>query len=313
LKVFGSGPPPFIADNYSNGDRFGISPTGGPVRQEINRLSGDATIKYQVADEANVFFRYARGFKSGAFDTRANASLAGSGANVPTGPETVDAYEIGLKSNPSPSLQFNASAFYYDQKDLQIFDTGPLGPQFLNLPGSRVIGVEVDSIWAVTESTTLQFAGGWLDTEITDVGTLTTVDEGHDLPNSPHYSFNIAGSQDVTLGGNRLNLNAAFRYIGEQKDSLQFSQDFYSTKGAQTYLDIRATYMFGKDENLQFSVFGQNLTGENFCGDLGSNAPVDDTVASGFINADSPQGQTVNCQPGNEGVPLWGVSLQASF
>lgn len=146
LRVFGSGPPPFIADNYSNRDRFGIAPTGGPVRQEINRLSGDATIKYDIADGANVFFRYARGFKSGAFDTRANASLAGSGASVPTGPETVDAYEIGLKSNPAPSLQFNASAFYYDQKDLQIFDTGPLGPQFLNLPGSRVIGVEVDSI-----------------------------------------------------------------------------------------------------------------------------------------------------------------------
>lgn len=313
LRVLGGGPPPFISDNFSNGDRFGIAPSGDPLNQDTNETTGDATVKYDITDTANVFFRYARGFKSGGFDTRALASLTGTAANIPTKPEIIDAYEIGLKSNPSPSLQFNAAAFYYDQKDLQVFDNGPLGPQFLNLPKSKVSGLEVDAIWAPADTSRLHIAAGYLNTEITDIGALTTVDEGHDLRNAPQFSFNLNGSQDVMMGGKRLNLSAAYRYIGEQTDSLLFSQDFYSTKEAQTYVDLRATLYLGADEKTQLSLFGENLTGENYCADVGSNSPVNSAVASGVFVADSPFGPTVNCQPGNAGVPLWGIALQRSF
>ena len=313
LRVLGGGPPPFISDNFSGDTRYGIAPSGDPLAQEIDRTTGDLTIRYHVSDTSNVFFRYARGFKSGGFDTRALASLTGSAANIPTKPEQIDAYELGVKSNPVPSLQANASVFYYDQQDLQVFDNGPLGPQFLNLPESRVTGVELDTIWAVTDATRLTFAAGYLDAEITDIGTLTTVDEGHGMRNAPEFSFNLGVNQDLEVGGKPLTINAAYRYIGEQTDSLLFSQDFYSTKEAQGYLDLRATLFLGADEAFQVSVFGENLTGENYCADIGSNSPINTAVATGFFAADSPFGPTVNCQPGNAGVPLWGVSLRGTF
>ncbi|HLT92064.1 MAG TPA: TonB-dependent receptor [Woeseiaceae bacterium] len=313
LRVLGAGPPPFISDNFSDGPRYGIAPSGDRLAQEIDRTTGDLTVSYRMTDTSNVFFRYARGFKSGGFDTRALASLTGSAANIPTDPEQIDAYELGLKSNPTRSLQANASIFYYDQKDLQVFDNGPLGPQFLNLPKSRVRGVEVDTVWAATDTTRFTFAAGYLDAKITDIGMLTTVDEGHDMRNAPEFSFNLGVRQDFDVRGRPLTVNAAYRYIGKQTDSLLFSQDFYSTKEPQGYLDLRATLFLGADERFQVSVFGENLTGENYCADIGSNSPIDTAVASGFFVADSPFGPTVNCQPGNAGVPLWGIALQASF
>jgi iron complex outermembrane recepter protein len=313
LRILGGGPPPFISDNFSDSTRYGIAPSGESLAQDIDRTTGDVTMKYRMTDTSNVFFRYARGFKSGGFDTRALASTTGSAANIPTKAEQIDAYEIGLKSNPSPSLQANASVFYYDQKDLQVFDNGPLGPQFLNLPKSRVTGIEVDTIWAATDMTRLTFAAGYLDAEITDIGILTTVDEGHDLRNAPKFSFNLGVRQDLEVGGKPLTINAAYRYIGEQTDSLLFSQDFYSTKEAQSYLDLRATLFLGAEDAFEVSIFGENLTGEAYCADIGSNSPIDAAVASGLFVADSPFGPTVNCQPGNAGVPLWGISLRGTF
>lgn len=325
LPAIGMGPPPFIAANFSDGDFFGVPPSvtpagTGALLQDIDRITGDATIQYDITDSANVFFRYARGFKSGAFDTRALAALQGAGANAPVGPETLNAYEIGLKSNPSDKLQFNASAFYYDQKDLQVFSVGPLGPQFLNVPSSRVIGIEADAIWAPTPTTTIRAAAGWLDTEVTDDGGLAGVDEGHELRNAPSLSANLIGSQDFDLGGNRANLQVAFRYIGEQADSLNFNEDILATKPVQTYVDIRASYYFGDEEQYFVAAFGKNLTGEEFCGDLGSvSQPIEsvgglaNAINGGTIFADNPTGQSNNCQPGNEGTPLWGVSIGGSF
>lgn len=318
LRQLGGGPPPFIAANFSGGTFFGIQPSvtpvgTGPVFQEINKLSGDLTLKLQILDQANVFFRFASGFKSGAFDTRALAALAGSGANAPVGPETIRAYEIGFKSNTSSNVQFNASAFYYDQKGLQVFSVGDLGPQFLNVPSSRVFGIETEAVWAVLPDTILQVSAGWLDTEITDAGNLVGVEEGHDLRNAPGFSANFTGSHNIIFSESRLNLLATFRYIGEQFDSLNTADDFFSKKEVQTYLNLRATYYFGLEEQYSFAVFGDNLTGEQFCGDIGSSAGAGGALASGFVNSDNALGQSISCQPGNEGVALWGLSLGVKF
>jgi len=316
----GMGPPPFINDNFSEEPFFGVPPTGEPLRQNVNEVTGDVSIKYDINSDTNVFFRYARGFKSGAFDTRALASLGGSGANVPVGPETLNAYEIGLKSQPFENVQFNASGFFYDQEGLQVFSVGPLGPQFLNLPSSRAAGIEFDAIWAPTDTTQINIAGSWLDTEIRDDGGLANVDEGHPLENAPEFSFSINGSQDFYIANGRLNLIGSFRWIDEQFDSLFFNDDFLTRKPEQTYIDLTATYFFGEDDRFAASVFGRNLTGEEFCGQIASNTgPIeaagglDAAINGGTISADNPLGQTNSCQPGNEGTPLWGIGLRASF
>ena len=88
---------------------------------------------------------------------------------------------------------------------------------------------------------------------------------------------------------------------------------FFSKKEVQTYLNLRATYYFGLDEQYSFAVFGDNLTGEQFCGDIGSSAGAGGALASGFVNSDNALGQSISCQPGNEGVALWGLSLGVKF
>jgi iron complex outermembrane recepter protein len=314
-------PPPFLAAIFSNeATVFGAVPDGPELRQEINRLSGDLTLKYELSDDTNIFARYARGFKSGAFDTRALAALQGTGANLPVGPETLNAYEIGLKSAPSRDLQFNVSTFYYDQQDLQVFSVvQPEGPRFVNLPASEVFGVEADVIWKPLDNTTIMLAGGYLDTKITDSGGLPGFDNGHVLENAAKFSFSASASQNIFLGDNRLNLDASFRYIGAQQDNLTFAEDILSRKPVQTYVDLRASMFFGPDEKYELSIYGRNLTGEKYCSQLEAiSTPLNaiggiQNIAGATISANTPTGHTVNCQPGNPGVPLWGASFGFKF
>jgi len=49
-------------------------------------------------------------------------TLAGNGAqgsDLDFGPETVDSYELGIKSSPSRQFTFNLAAFYAKYKNLQ--------------------------------------------------------------------------------------------------------------------------------------------------------------------------------------------------
>src|SRR3546814_6591558 len=91
--------------------------------------------------------RSSRGFKSGSFDIRAQGVFNGTG-NTPVRPETLDAYELGLKSRLfDRRVQIKVAAFRYDWKDLQTFGQVPvLGPAFINLPKARLTGVEAEEI-----------------------------------------------------------------------------------------------------------------------------------------------------------------------
>lgn len=321
IRRLGGGPPPFLASVFSNEATVFGSPTTGPeLRLETNRLSGDFTVRFEASDTTNIYARYARGFKSGAFDTRALAALAGTGANNPVGPETLNAYEVGIKSEPSSALRFNASAFYYDQQDLQVFSVvAPLGPVFTNLPDSEVLGVEADLTWRPLVDTTVSLAGAYTHSEITDAGGLRGFDEGHVLRNTPKFSFSAALDQNLYLGDNRLNLGGSLRHIAEQFDTTLFAEDIISRKPSQTYLDLRASLFFGADEQFEISVYGRNLTGQDHCSLLSSfSTPLNEiggigNIAGATIPADIPTGHNVICQPANSGVPIWSASFGFSF
>jgi iron complex outermembrane receptor protein len=71
-------------------------------------------------------------------------------------------------------LQANASAFYYDYRDIQIpigvFDEalGQTRTVFENLPKSRVVGFELETIYQPVDPLQLLFNYSYLDAEITD-------------------------------------------------------------------------------------------------------------------------------------------------
>lgn len=123
-------------------------------------LTGDFTPEYQLTDNALVFFRYARGYRSGGFNNSipvlTSAQIAaGVTPDIPeVEPEFLDNYELGLKTSwLDDRLRVNANLFYYDQKDIQLniqapnplnLQNPPSGSFAQNAAGGEVKGLELE-------------------------------------------------------------------------------------------------------------------------------------------------------------------------
>src|SRR3546814_17570254 len=86
--------------------------------------------------------------------------------------ESVLAYEIGLKTDLFDGrAHLNLAAFYYDYKDKQVIGRAlfpPFGPQgvLVNVPKSRIFGIDTDLTVRPTRDLTLTGAVPHLDTRL---------------------------------------------------------------------------------------------------------------------------------------------------
>jgi iron complex outermembrane receptor protein len=279
----------------------GVTPCSGPwkkVSQDYSKTGGKIGVDYHFDDHMMGYASYSRGFKAGAFDVRAQAVLLGTG-DLPVKPEELDAYEIGLKSEfLDRRMKLNVTAFYYDWRDLQTFATIPgIGPAFLNLPGARLTGQELEWQFAPGNDWTLRVYGAHLDTEVTDVGTLgpDAAVEGAPLPQAPEWTFNAGIFKGIAIGDQRLTLSANARYASEQWGTMNERPNTLVT--SSTFVDAAIAYEFGAENRYSLTAWGENLTSEKTCFVLG------DLDGFTWTNA---------CQP-NEGTALYGVSLMARF
>ena len=280
---------------------LGVVPCSGPyqkVHQDFSKTGGKLGFDYHFGDDVMAFASYSTGFKAGAFDTRAQAVFNGSG-NTPVKPESLDAYEIGLKSQfLEHRMTLNLTAFYYDWKDLQVFATVPgLGPAFLNLPKSKLVGQELEWQFAPGSDWLLRVSGAHLDTEVTDVGTLgaDAAVEGAPLPEAPEWTYNANVSKSFAIGEQRLTLSAYARYASEQWGTMTERPN--TLVDSTTFVDASVAYEFGAENHYSLTAWGENLTSEKTCLLLG------DLDGFTWTNA---------CQP-NEGTALYGISLMARF
>jgi len=80
----------------------------------FSKVTWRASLDHKFTDDVLGYVSYSRGFKSGLFN---QSSQAGD----PIRPETIDAVEVGSKSEMlNGTLRLNAAAFYYEVKDLQV-------------------------------------------------------------------------------------------------------------------------------------------------------------------------------------------------
>ncbi len=269
-----------------------------PVKQDLGEVGGRVSVSYFVSDDAMLYTSYSRGFKSGAFDTRALAALQPNAtADKPTNPEFLDAYEIGFKSNlANGSLEFNGALFYYQWEDLQAFDVDLMGSvAFLNVPESELLGAELEVKWAPTDNLYIQTGLGWLDTEVTDPGTLVTVAKGASLSNSPEFTLSGLIVQSVNIGDRVLSLQTDFRWTDEKNTGKE--NNLKNQIDSSFVINARATMAFGEDEQFEASVWADNITGEKTCLNIGDN---------GALN------YTLQCMP-NDGMAFYGVNLRYNF
>lgn len=202
--------------------------------------SGRLGLRYEVSDDLNLYATYNRGFKSGGFF----GGLATLPEELePYDNEQLDAFEVGVKSQLfDRRLRLNASAFFYDYQDQQVFAqvlrNGLTVLVLDNAASSEVYGAEVEATARLTENFTLDAGLSLLKAEYGEYVTLTGDFSGNTLPQSPELTFNIAASYSLPLA-NGSELNATFdaahssKIYFDNSNADRLSQDAVWVAGAQ--------------------------------------------------------------------------------
>ena len=239
-----------------------------------DEVGGKLGLQFHPTEQVMLYASYSRGFKSGKFDLEFLHTDDTPFPQRPLKPETLDAFEVGVKSTLNNTLLLNAAVFYNIWEDQQVFNVGVNGPEFFNLPESKIKGAEFEMNWLPVEGWLISANLGLLDTEITDV---TGIDfdlrqgdfqKGHELPLSPKMTANAGLTRTLPVGGGSqltLHLDGRYQSTSKVKFSPQVPIDEYESR---TELNARAAYAFGADKQYEVSVFGNNLTNEKYCVEL---------------------------------------------
>jgi iron complex outermembrane receptor protein len=253
--------------------------------------SGHIGLDWSFTDHVLLYARFSRGVKSGGFFA---AFTDNNDQLTPYDEEINDSFEIGVKSNPTETLQINAAAFFYDYQDaqgtIQVESAGsPTGTLFTigTVGDAEHYGVEVDLLWAPLglPGFELGVAAAWLDAEIDDSdefsldqsGGLQPL-EGLDREFSPEWSYTINARQEVTFADNLLgtiSANYSWRDDPLTRDMRLTDLD-YGLIQMESYglLSVRVA-LAHLDQGWEIAVRGDNLTDEEYAtisdGDGGGN------------------------------------------
>lgn len=267
----------------------GFAPSGffsGPINFNDSNISPEATIKYKVTPNVNLFASYKTGFKSGGIDNSAlpsNQLLGFSSPDPAVRQATADGLkyksekanggEVGFKSELfGRTLTLNGTAYYYKYKDLQVQTFNAVQVQFITQNAGAVTtkGAELEARWrtpleGLTLSSNVSYLDGKYSSDFFNPGLdgkSGTADDinlkGRRIARGPRWSGNLAFDWTMPVGN-----GLAFGLGGNMTFSSSYftnSTSFtdYVQRPWQTY-DARAS--FGDaDGRWQIALVGTDLT-----------------------------------------------------
>lgn len=137
-------------------------------KEKNERFNPMVTVAYDVNPEVNVYAKYATGYRAGGASSRSLTYRS-------FGPEDIESYELGLKSDwLERRLRLNAAAFYSEREDSQIDFSlvTVIGAstrntlETINAPGTtKIKGVELEAMAQVMEGLTLSASYAYTDTK----------------------------------------------------------------------------------------------------------------------------------------------------
>jgi len=196
--------PFFLAPGVPLGIIYAFAVDVPQIRQRLNEnaLSGDASATFRLSEAASLYARFSHGYKAGGFDST-TSTVADPGA-LSFGAETVDLYEVGVKSRlAGGKVTFNAAAFRMDYRDKQeqIFN----GVAFLtsNAAGAKVEGAEMELGIRPAQGLRLDFSLGYADGRYGRfVDPLAGTDySGNRLPYSARWTGGAAAEYHAPISG----------------------------------------------------------------------------------------------------------------
>jgi len=222
----------------------------------------------------------------------------------PIDPEYLTAYEIGYKGTfANNTVQFTAAYYFYDWEDLQLFESYGGIPALVNLPGIEISGIEAEIKWAPNDRWYFQGSVGTADSEVVDItglNPLSLAEIGQEVTNTPDVTGNLFGSYTIPMGNNALEFSLNYRYQSSMFYTFVQTNAVRDESSDYSFLNARAAFAFGQNQQFNVALWGNNLTEEFACSSViwGPGAPA--------------QGN-YSCEVAAYGEAMFGMTFEANF
>ncbi|MFH2078443.1 MAG: TonB-dependent receptor [Pseudomonadota bacterium] len=243
----------------------------------FTNLSPKVSLGYQATDDILVYGLATRGFKSGGYNIRAQATAVPRSAE-PFDDEVVDSYEVGAKmAFLDQRLFLNLSAFHNKYEDIQLsvftsYDSNNDGTNdaffgdFTNAGSGTVNGVEVEYQWLPTRNWLISGNLAFLDAKYDEfIYTGLNIADEQEFTNAPEFSgaINVEYRTELARGGN-LSARVGYSYQDDvvatteivRTGAVPITQDGYGLLNAGVIWDTGGPW--------SFSLQGSNLTDKEY-------------------------------------------------
>ena len=264
-----------------------VVPVAEP-NKTFNSVTPKIGLQYQVTPRILFYVTYARGFKSGNFET-IDASPAYK-------PEKLTDYEGGIKlTTADRRLRVNLSAFYYDYADLQVQQVVNTTLITNNAGNSRVYGGELESVFAPTDDLTISLNMTYLHARYTDYigpdgarpldvipGTRTPRNvsfNGKRLNNAPDFTAHLSIEKTFPIFTGRL----AIRGEGDYSSKFYFTPGNYDLLSQKAFAKANAFLSYRDDRGWSITGFVRNITDKITKTSANVNAALNGAAIEGSI------------------------------
>lgn len=239
-----------------------------------NALTGQLSVAYKFAPDVLAYATYSHGSKSGGL----SLGDLPAGVSPVVKPETIDSWELGLKTQfLDRAVTLNAAAYWTEVKDYQAGVTEQIGNTsstiryISNIPGVRSRGVEVDLIVAPTRWVRLTASAAYNDATYKDYKNaqvapenrnLTQVQDltGVQLANAPKFIYNISADlvQPISLFTPDDELYARLDYNHRSSNDTSGNNSIYTRIAGYGVANARVGVRFA-DTRYDLAVWATNL------------------------------------------------------
>ena len=275
--------PRFANQEFSRDPLAGLM-NGARTPSSFDKATGRVSLQYQFTADIMGYASFGQGFNSGNAQYVTNPET-GIAALYPTNPETLDNFEVGMRSDLADGrVRFNATLFDTTWDDivintaLRICDPGcrdltAVYPQ--NVGSAHARGAELELTLVPTEKLMFNINLGFLDTgydKITVPSVVAYVPGQTEFSQAPDKTINLGVQHDASLkNGGSLTTRLDYTYVSQYWRSADptlrvvyypgIPSDYSGESGDFGQINARLTYA-PADAKWDLSVFGTNLTDE---------------------------------------------------
>ena len=246
----------------------------------FKNLSPKISLDYQVTPDIMVYGLASRGFKSGGYNIRAQATAVPRSAE-PFQDEQVDSFEVGTKMGLLDQRLFlNLSAFHNKYKDIQLSifteyttpqNTKAFFGDFTNAGEGTVNGFEVEYQWMATDNFNISGNLAWLDAKFdTYMFKNVNIADQQEFTNAPDFSGALNAEYRIDLdGAGSLSARVGYTYQSRVVATTEVVKDPVTLATVQPitqdgYGLVGAGIIWKANDAWTVSLHGSNLTDKEY-------------------------------------------------